>query len=226
MSSAHGEQSASAPLTQAVHQDVGQRRAALSVARGEWGDSVGKVEPEAGAFGAREKVIVPCGRVRRRDRDLVGLGDAGRNELPRPSQALDHLVADIGARNDRRHGRRIEPRDLAAKPAGVCFGWRDPLDRNDLAKSLDQGSPDGGDEGDTLDADLAEDPRRMSNAFQRGIAQVPRHHHSLRQTGFQACLDQRHLQYAAVSVAACRGEIEVSGPDFSQGPKHRPRHTR
>ena len=52
-------------------------------------------------------------------------------------------ISFIAPRNDsRRHGRRIEPRDLAAKPAGVCFGWRDPLDRNDLAKSLDQGSPD------------------------------------------------------------------------------------
>ncbi len=163
LSPCYGEQPASALLAQSVHQDVGQGRAALSVARGECRNSMGKVKPEAGAFGACEKVIVPRRRVSRRDRNLVGFGDAGCDELPRPSQALDHLVADVGARNDGGlFGRgRIQPHDHAAEPAGICSGRRDPLDRDDLAKRLDQRSPNRRDKGQSLDAYLTDDPRRM-----------------------------------------------------------------
>lgn len=104
MPAAHREQPASALLTQAMHQDIGQGCAALSVARGECGNAMGKMKPEAGAFRACQEVIVPCRRVRRCDRDLVGFGDAGSDKLPRPPQAFDHLMADVGAGND---GRRL-----------------------------------------------------------------------------------------------------------------------
>ena len=224
----YGEQPANALLTQTMHQDVGQGRAALPVVRGECRNSMGKVEPEAGAFRAREKVIVPRRRIRRRDRDLIGFGDAGCDELPRPSQALDHLVADVGARNDGGlfHWGRIQPHDCAAEPAGVGFGRRDPLDRDYFAKRLDQGAPDRRDKGQSLDAYLAEDPRRMPNAFQRGVAQVPGNHRSWRQARFQAGLDQRHLHDAVVTVTGWRREIEVRGPGLPQGSEHRPRHAR
>ena len=178
LSPCYGEQPASALLAQSVHQDVGQGRAALPVARGECRNSMGKVKPEAGAFGACEKVIVPRRRVSRRDRDLVGFGDAGCDELPRPSQALDHLVADVGARNDGGlfDRGRIQPHDRAAEPPGVGPGRRDPLDRDDLAQRLDQRSPNRRDKGQSIDAYLTDDPRRMPNAFQRGVAQFPWRH--------------------------------------------------
>jgi hypothetical protein len=217
------EQPPDAILAEAVEQDVGERRAGLSLARGENGDAMREMERQAGVGDQHEEVLVPFGGGGGADRDLFGTRAAGCDELAHPAQRFDDLRARIGAGDNRHAGGRcaIASDDLPRKPTRISTGIA-PSQRNGLGEQSQQWAPDRGDGRETIDLDRAERRGRVGDALERGIAQIARRQHAGGEVGANTALDLGEVgkPCAALSEAL---EREIGLPDLGERPGDRAR---
>ena len=212
-------QSSHSRLRQAPQQDVGERGRRLPVpARGD-ANPMHEVQFQVRVSPKRQEMIVVLRRNDRRDGDVGGPGEAGRDEYPGPAHRLHRFV--IGGRRaycgDSRCVRfRLDDVDrIAVEPGRYRPRPRDPAQLHPSGDPVQQRPPDRRELGDSDDLDRAEQRRCSIQPVEPGRHQVGRPFHRQGQRVQGGFLERGDRAQARV-LASPRPEVDARAPRLAQ----------
>ena len=176
VSAQQGGEATYAGLGESAQQNVREGRGGLAFTRCGNLHAVREVDVDSGVGSEREQVVVVVGSRGGGDGDFVGFRGAGGNELARPADGFDGFVIGRGSVDAVGLGRvglaGVYLDVVCVEPVRGSAGAGYPAHLGVTRGALEQGPPAGGEFGEALDVDLAEDGRDVVLSSKRVFGQV------------------------------------------------------